>query len=76
MKQITIKLNDSQYDKLMKLAESRTKLSGGKKKYTIERCIQDFAKSCVTDGGGWKHPNVHAQEHEAKEKGVIPSPTP
>lgn len=56
MKRMTISLTDHQFQKLDDLAKAKTQEVGGLVIYTVERCIQDFAESCVPEGSGWKHP--------------------
>ena len=56
MKRMTITLTDHQFQKLDGLAKAKTKEAKGRTVYTVERCIQDFAMSCMPGGSGWKHP--------------------
>lgn len=77
MPKIFVDLSDYQYDKLVKLAESRSRME--KRTFTVGDCIRGFADSCVTNGGSWKNPFQFAAEYEvekerrAKDVGLVES---
>jgi hypothetical protein len=54
---LTIHLTPHQLQKLQALAKARTQEAKGRRVYTVERCIQDFAESCQPGGDGWVHPS-------------------
>ena len=62
MKQITINLADEEHAKLVALAEHFTKQAKGKRTFTVEDCVVEFARTCQPGGSrvslGWTPPGM------------------
>ena len=55
-KALMIRLTEEELAKLKALAAGKTKEVMGKKIYSVQDCIREFARTCQPGGSGWAHP--------------------